>query len=73
MTQKLQDFFSVIVCRQINALFLGIIRNSFRVLKPVVYLVNIVFNVRIVNRKCGSRNVNYYLFLDYTVLLLKYI
>jgi len=47
--------------------------RSFRVLKPVVYLVNIVFNVRIVNRKCGSRIVNYYMFLACTVLLLKYI
>lgn len=67
-----------IVCRKINAVFLGIIRNtqirpvaemrSFCVLKPAVYLANVVFNV--VNRKCGSIKLNYCLLLDYTVLLL---
>jgi hypothetical protein len=71
-----------IVCRKINYVFLGIIRNtqvhpvaemrSFCVLKPVVYVVNIMFNGRTVNRKCDSRQLNYCLLLDYTVLLIPF-
>jgi hypothetical protein len=77
--KKITRICSVIVCRKINAVFPVIIRHSqihsvaemrnFCVLKPVIYLVNIVFNVWIVNRKCGSRNLNYYLLLDYTFSL----